>query len=87
MSFSLPRFLGRTPSESLEPYFAARGFSGFDAVEWRAKPKQFLRVLLAAIEALPEQEREHVFDDFERVDQLCDEAGQVALRWVLASDS
>ena len=85
MSFSLPRFLRRTPASSLEPYIAARGISGFEGLNWESQPKALLRKLQKAIGALPNPERETVFDDFERVDQLCNEVGQTALREAVAS--
>ena len=40
----------------------------------------------AAIELLPEREREQVFEDFERVEQLSDEFGQRALQSVVEQD-
>ncbi len=82
MSFSLPRFLRRTPASSLEAYVAARGLSRF----WKTKPKALLGNLQKAIDELGEPERENVFGDFERVDQLCDEVGQSALQEALAYD-
>jgi hypothetical protein len=86
MGFSLPNFLRRTPPAALEDYFAARGLSGLSGINWESKPQLLLDHLLEAIEALPEKEREYVFDDFERATQLCDEIGQRALQSVLAHD-
>jgi hypothetical protein len=40
----------------------------------------------AAIESLPERERERVFEDFERVEQLSDEIGQRALQSLVEQD-
>jgi hypothetical protein len=76
MNLSLPRFLRRMQSSDLQWYFTARDFSG--QVKWTAKPAALLDSLKAAIEGLPDREREQVFEDFERVDQLSDEIGQRA---------
>jgi hypothetical protein len=86
MGLSLPNFLRRTPPTALEHYFADRGFSGLSGIDWESKPQLLLDRLLAAIDTLPEQEREHVFDDFERATYLCDEIGQRALQSVLDHD-
>jgi len=40
----------------------------------------------AAIESLPERDRERVFEDFERVEQLSDEIGQRALQSLVEQD-
>jgi hypothetical protein len=85
MGFSVPSFLRRTPPTALEDYFAARGFSGLLGIDWESK-HLLLDRLLEAIERLPDQDREHVFDDFERATQLCDEIGQRALQSVLGHD-
>jgi hypothetical protein len=69
----------------LERYIAARGISGFEGIDWESQPKAILRNLQKAIAALPSPERETVFDDLERVDQLCNEVGQTALREAVAS--
>jgi hypothetical protein len=86
MGFSLPNFLRRTPPTALENYFAACGFSPVSGINWESKPQLLLERLLEAINSLPNQNREHVFDDFERATQLCDEIGQRALQSVLAHD-
>ena len=70
MSFSLPRFLRRTPAQSLKAYFAARDLSGFEKIHWDGQPKGLLGSLQKAIDALAEADRE------ERVDQLCDYASR-----------
>jgi hypothetical protein len=86
MGFSLPNFLRRTPPTALENYFAACAFFPVSGINWESKPQLLLDRLLAAINSLPNQNREHVFDDFERATQLCDEIGQRALQAVLAHD-
>jgi hypothetical protein len=86
MSFSLPRFLRRMQSSDLQRYFATRNISFPEQVDWTAKPVALLVSLKAAIEALPERERERVFEDFERVEQLSDEIGQSALQSVVEQD-
>ena len=40
----------------------------------------------AAIESLPERDRERVFEDFERVKQLSDEIGQRAFQSLVEQD-
>lgn len=84
MSFTLPGFLRRTPPVSLRRYFMARNF-GLPDIDWDAVPKLLNRRLRAAIEGLAEDERDHTLDDFERVAQLCDDPGQMALQDVLAA--
>jgi hypothetical protein len=84
MGFSLPRFLRRTPPSSLAEYVATRSLSALEDIDWRSESQAVLNQLREGIEALPEYERERVFEDFERVEQLCDEPGQRALQWVLA---
>jgi hypothetical protein len=80
MNFSLPRFLRRMQSSDLQTYFTARDILVSGQVEWTAKPGVLLDSLTAAIEGLPEREREPVFEDFDRVDQLSDEIGQRGYR-------
>src|SRR5262249_48463901 len=46
----------------------------------------FLDSLTAAIETLSERERERIFEDFERIDQLSDDIGQRALRSFIEHD-
>jgi hypothetical protein len=86
MSFSLPRFLRRMQSSDLQRYFATRDISFPEQVDWTAKPVALLVSLKAAIEALPEREREQVFEHFERVDQLSDDIGQRALKSLVEQD-
>jgi hypothetical protein len=62
MGFSLPNFLRRTPPTALEPYFADRGFSGLSGINWESRPQLLLDRLLEAINTLPNQDREHVFE-------------------------
>jgi hypothetical protein len=76
MSFSLPRFLRRTQSSDLQKYFTARDIPFSEQVDWTAEPASLLSSVKAVIEALPERERERVFEDFERIDQLSDDIGQ-----------
>jgi hypothetical protein len=76
MSFSLPRFLRRVQPSDLQRYFAARDIPLSEQINWTAKPVALLVSMKAAIESLPEREREQVFEDFERIDQVSDEIGQ-----------
>src|ERR1700730_5446314 len=87
MSVSLPRFLRRMQSSDLQRYFAARDIPFSEQVDWTAKPVALLVSMKAAIESLPEREREQVFEDFERVEQLSDEIGQRALRSLIERDA
>jgi hypothetical protein len=80
----LQRVLRRTPSSSLAEYVAARSLSALEGIDWKGESQPVLTRLRKGIEALPEHERERVFEDFERVEQLCDEPGQRALQSVLA---
>ena len=80
MSFSLPRFLRRIQASDLQGYFCARAIHFSEPIDWTAKPADLLSSVKAAIEALPERERERVFEDFERIDQLSDDIGQRALQ-------
>jgi hypothetical protein len=86
MNFSLPRFLRRTQSSDLQTYFTARDIPFSERVDWTAKPGAFLDSLKAAIERLPDQARERVFEDFERVDQLSDEIRQRVLQSFIEHD-
>jgi hypothetical protein len=85
MSFSLPRFLRRTPPESLERYFAGRQIALPGPVDWTAPHADLLGTLQQAIEALGETTRERVILDLERAERLCDEVGQLALWHVVAT--
>jgi hypothetical protein len=86
MSFSLPHFLRRIQPSDLQGYFSARAIDFPEPIDWTAKSADLLSSVKAAIEALPERERERVFEDFERIDQVCDEIGQRALRSLIEQD-
>src|ERR1700737_2442758 len=86
MSFSLPRFLRRVQPSDLQVYFGARAILFSEQVDWTAKTATLVDSVKAAIEALPERERERVFEDFERIDQVSDEIGQRALRSLIEQD-
>jgi hypothetical protein len=86
MSFSLPRFLRRAQPSDMQRYFAARDIPFSEQVDWTAKPVGLLVSMKAAIESLPERDRERVFEDFERVEQLSDEIGQRALQSLVEQD-
>jgi hypothetical protein len=79
MSFSLPRFLRHIRPSDLKDYFERRDISLLEPFDWNAAPAKLLACLKAAIEALPDAQRERVFDDFERTDQLTDDIGQCSL--------
>ena len=86
MSFSLPRFLRRVQPSDLQGYFGARAILFSEQVDWTAKTAALVVSVKAAIEALSEREREQVFEDFERIDQVSDEIGQRALRSLIEQD-
>jgi hypothetical protein len=79
MSFSLPRFLRHIRPSDLGDYFQQRHIDFAECVDWNAVPAKLLACLKAAIEALPDLQRERVLEDFERVDQLTDDIGQCSL--------
>jgi hypothetical protein len=79
MSFSLPRLLRHIRPSDLGDYFEQRDIRFPERVDWNAVPAKLLACLKAAIEALPDLQRERVLDDFERVDQLTDDIGQCSL--------
>jgi hypothetical protein len=84
MNFSLPRFLRRALPSDLHRYFATRGILFSKPLDWTAKA--FLESMKVAIESLSDREREQVFEDFERVDQLSDEIGQRVLQSFIEHD-
>jgi hypothetical protein len=79
MSFSLPRFLRHIRPSDLEDYFEQRDIRFPARLDWKATPAKSYAGLKAAIEALPDIQRERVFNDFERIDQLTDDIGQCSL--------
>jgi hypothetical protein len=87
MAFSLPQFLRRTPRDSLKSYFAFRSITLAVDVDWSAAQRAFLDALRAAIENLPDGERERVFQDFENADILADEPGQLAVRSLFSENA
>ena len=86
MSFSLPHFLRRVQPSDLQGYFGVRVILFSEPIDWTAKAADLLSSVKTAIEALPERERERVFEDFERIDQVSDEIGQRALRSLIEQD-
>jgi hypothetical protein len=86
MSFSLPRFLKRTPPKSLQRYFAARQAVLPGNLDWEAPQTDLLAALQQAVDALDETTRERVITDLERANKLCDEVGQLALRSAVAGN-
>ncbi len=86
MSFSLPRFLRRIEPSDLQDYFSAQAIDFSEPIDWKARPAAFAESVKTAIETLPERERERVFEDFDRIDQLSDEIGQRALQTFIEHD-
>jgi hypothetical protein len=83
MHFSLPRFLRRVPSESLATYFDARGLNAVAEIQRNASGTHGVESVRQGIEALPESELLRIYDDFDRVCQLADDTGQLALRGMI----
>jgi hypothetical protein len=86
MSFSLPRFVRRTPPSTLSLYFSARRIALPDEFDWDGRRRTFPGALHKAIEGLPTIDLERVFEDLERIDLLCDPIGQKALQSLIAHD-
>jgi hypothetical protein len=87
MHFSLPRFLRRVPSESLATYFEARGLNAVAKIQRSAAGQHGVERVRQAIEALPESEFLRIYDDFDRVSQLADDTGQLALHSMIGGAS
>jgi hypothetical protein len=86
MSFNLRRFLRRSPPAALRDYFNVSVIAVAEAVDWEAQPSALVRAVSAAIEELGPSERDLITADFEQVDKLCNEIGQVALQTIAAAD-
>jgi hypothetical protein len=80
MSFSLPKFLRQAPAESLQTYFEERKILQAASIQWDASSRRLVDTLRVMIEGLSDRDRERVYDDFERVCQIADDTGQLALR-------
>jgi hypothetical protein len=63
MSFSLPRFLRHIRPSDLGDYFEQRDIQFPEHLDWSAVAAKLLPSLKAAIEALPDVQRERVLDD------------------------
>ena len=87
MAFNLPQFLRRTPRDSLKSYFAFRSIALAVGFDWSAAQRAFLDALRAAVENLPDGERERVYQDFEHADMLADEPGQLAIRSLFSENA
>jgi hypothetical protein len=87
MGFNLKRFLRRVSPEMLRQYLDARKISLSDRVDWEDPAHIQPDVLLGAITALVQFDREIVITDFENVELLCDIVGQRALHSVAARDA
>jgi hypothetical protein len=71
------------PAGSLKIYFDERRFDQTKEIDWDAKPPDLVRQVRTVIESLKEEHRHRVVDDFERVSQLADDIGQLAIRGAL----
>ena len=86
MGFNLKRFLRRTPPDVLRQYLDARKSGLSDRVDWQDPKQTGPDALFNAITALAEGDRDVIITDFENVEQLCDEVGQIALYSVAAGN-
>jgi hypothetical protein len=86
MKFTLPAFLRKTPVASLREYFVKVDLPGFEEIGWETDAPPLHAALREAVEALPGDQRERVYGDFEQVVELCDDLGHRALRSMLADD-
>jgi hypothetical protein len=84
MHFHLPKFLRRVPSESLATYIEARGFNAVAQIQRSASGQHKVEDVRQAIEALPESEFLRIYDDFDRVCQLTDDTGELALHGTIS---
>jgi hypothetical protein len=87
MGFNLKRFLRRMPPDVLRQYLDARKSILSDQVDWQDPKQTEPDALFAAITALAQRDRDAIITDFENVEQLCDEVGQIALHSVAADDA
>jgi hypothetical protein len=87
MDFNLKRFLRRVSPGVLRQYLGARNSGLSDQVNWQDPKQTEPDALFAAITALAERDRDAIITDFENVEQLCDEVGQIALHSVSARDA
>ena len=87
MGFNLWLFLRRTPHVVLRGYFDTMGVALAETVDWEAPAPALQRAVFNAIESLVQAERDSVTVDFERVEQLCNPAGQMALQSLAAADA
>jgi hypothetical protein len=87
MGFNLKGFLRRISPEMLRQYLDARKISLSDRVDWEDPAQNQPDVLLAAITALVQRDREIIITDFEDVELLCDVVGQRALHSVAGRDA
>ena len=85
MSFNLWLSLRRIPPDVLRGYFDAMAITLM--VDWKAPAPAFYRAVFNAIETLPEDERDSVIVDFERVEHLRNPTGQMALHSLTAADA
>ena len=84
MSFSLPRFVRRTPAASFARYFVSRGIPLPETLKWDAPPRALAAKLLDAIEKFERVDHDRVIADFERIDQLCNDIGQRTIQSLVA---
>jgi hypothetical protein len=80
---AIGKFLRHTSVPALRAYFESQAIDLEGAIVWEAPEAEVVKPLMAAIDALPTDERERVSIDAGRVTEMADEAGQAALLAVL----
>lgn len=83
--FSFPNFIRRTPPDRLRSYFVAR-LQTVPQIDWSSQKRELQTALASFVRELPQRQAEQVYADFEQVNQLCDEPGQLALRSMVVED-
>lgn len=87
MGFNLKSFVRRASPCILREYFDARKISLCNHLDWQDPAQIQPDVLLDAIAALGQRDRDAIITDFENVELLSDPIGQIALHSVAAGDA
>src|SRR5688572_20282801 len=76
---SVATFVRKTPAAELRAYFDNRGILLPDALDWSGPEAGLARPLLQAVDEMDLETRARIANDFERVGEMSDEAGQTAI--------
>jgi hypothetical protein len=85
--FSLPRLVRALPPETLQAYLRGRREIEIPDLDWEADKRHLSAEVVSFVQRLPRQQQEQILTDLEQVGQLCDNAGQKALRTMLLGDT